>query len=135
MVEHNINRGLDNLIYQLQLFNSDVKDINIRYPSAKGTSKEIMNDELNLLKEYLGEIKKIGIDELSNCYNKTIVNQCYKSNCWWIGKQLNFENNKLSIEKAIHIERNTGNIYNASPGIRDITCENKDTFYLVSNGR
>ena len=98
MVEHNINRGLDNLIYQLQLFNSDVKDINIRYPSAKGTSKEIMNDELNLLKEYLGEIKKIGLDELSNCYNKTILIQSYKNNCWWIGKLVDFENNKLTIE-------------------------------------
>lgn len=134
MVENNIHQGLDNLIYQLQLFNSDVKDINIRYPSPKGTSIEIKIDELNLLKEYLGEIKKIEPDELSNCYNDTILNQCYNSNCWWIGKLVNVENDKLTIVNAIYIGRNNGKIYNASPNVRNINYGNKDTFYLVSNG-
>ena len=131
MVENNIHQGLPNLIYQLQLFNSDVKDINIRYPSPKGTSKEIMFDELNLLREYLGEIKKIGLDELSNCFNKTIMNQCYESNCWWIGELVNVENNRITIEKTIYIERNTGKIYNAKPSLRELTCGDKDSFFLL----
>ena len=134
MVENNIHQGLDNLIYTLQLFNSDVKDINIKYPSPKGTSAEIKNEELNLLKEYLGEIKKIEPDELSNYYSKTILNQCYNSNCWWIGKLGNVENNKLIFTNTIYIERANGKIYNSSPNIRHINYGNKDKFYLVSNG-
>jgi hypothetical protein len=128
------SHGLANLINTLQLFNSDPKDIDIKYPSPKGTSKEIKTEELNLLKEYLGSITKILPENLLNCTNKIILKQSYKSNCWWIGKLVNFENNKLTISNSVCIQRNNGKIYNTSPSERKTTCENKDSFYLVSNG-
>ena len=63
-----------------------------------------------------------------------ILNQCYNSNCWWIGKLVNVENDKLTIANTIYIERGNGKIYNASPDVRNINYGNKDSFYLVSNG-
>ena len=83
------------------------------------------------MKRYLGTIKKIHPSDLTYCLNKIVLEQSYRSNCWWIGKLTNFENNKLTLDKSVYIQRGDGKIYNTSPSRRTIKCEYNDILYLV----
>ena len=130
-----ISGSLEGMINRLGLFDSNVKNINIIYPSEKGTSKPITNNELNLLKSYLGQISVITYNYLIShlLSGNIILIQNFVSNCWWIGKFISVDNNKIVMDNSIYIQRNSGKIYNASPSRRSIPIGDNDTFYFTTN--
>jgi len=114
----------------LVLENSNPRSLNISIISQKGTSSPILESEIELLKNIFGNFTKIDYSNLRN-FDK-ILFQNYNNNCWWIGKIINFDTDKITIDNSIYLQRSNGSIYNASPEVRTITVGENDTFFIIS---
>lgn len=123
--------GLINLVDKLNLIESIPREINIKIPAEKGKSEPITIIELELLCSYLGNIKKIQVQELTNSNDKIIMTQSFINNCWWIGLLKDYNNNKITIDNSIYIQRYNGKIYNSDPKLRVIELRTNDSIYLV----
>tara|TARA_B100000161_G_scaffold265317_1_gene240981 strand:- start:315 stop:707 length:393 start_codon:yes stop_codon:yes gene_type:complete len=120
---------LDISTNDLVLEDSNPRSLNISISSPKGTSLPIQDNELQILTNIFGNLIEINYCNINLC--DKVVFQNYKNNCWWIGKVLNREPNRIKIDKSIYLERGSGNIYKSSPEIRSIEIDSEDTFFIL----
>ena len=113
----------------LVLEDSNPRRLNISISSPKGTSLPIERSELEILTSIFGNFSKTELNLINN-FDK-IIFQNYLNNCWWIGNVLSLNNDNITIDNSIYLQRNDGLIYNASPMTRTIKVGERDTFFIV----
>ena len=79
---------------------------------------------------HLCELILFFFKDLINNFDK-IIFQNYLNNCWWIGNVLSLNNDNITIDNSIYLQRNDGLIYNASPMTRTIKVGERDTFFII----
>ena len=112
------------------------RQLNMTFPSPKGTSIDTTDYELCNLRRIFGNFNYINFENIPNLeIGNRILIQNYLSNCWWYGRILRIENNKIRLRDCIYNQRSNGYIYKSTPPIRDIDYSIMDKFLVLSRNR
>ena len=129
-----------NIVYtpsSINAFGVELTDIptNIghSYPSEKGISAPVNEDELDVLGQILNSTSFDSVCNntfITNNYtNYKVMIQDYLSNGWWIGIVVRKSRNIVKLMNLIRVQRQDGRMYRCSPDVRDIPIHENAQIY------
>lgn len=112
---------------------SSTTSIGHTYPSEKGTSVPVNDEELNNLVHILNSTSFDSVCNnlfITDDYtNYKVMIQDYLSNGWYIGIVVRKTRNRVKLTNLIRIQRQDGRMYPCSPDVRDISINDNDKIY------